>query len=306
MQRRRRVVKPGELPRLRSTRFHPDREIHWVEGWDVVGREPVLVPRELVHADDRVVCPSGSRSFYATTNGLASGNHPLEALSHGISEVVERDASTLWSRLPRHLQDGTRLDLDSVDDPACRAALQRFDAADVAVAAWEATTDVGLPVFICVIAERDPTLLRPIGAAWGAGCHPARGVALHRALTEAAQSRLTLIAGSRDDFPRWKYGRVLGHAAIRRERGYVTVRGPMRRFAEVPTRETETFDEDIAWQIERLTRVGVERVVAVDLTDSEIGLPVVRVVIPRLEGPGDESPAYLPGPRARSAARHVR
>lgn len=42
--------------------------------------------------------------------------------------------------------------------------------------------------------------------ATGMGCHPNRWeFALKRALTEAAQSRLTFIAGARDDMPRAEY-----------------------------------------------------------------------------------------------------
>jgi ribosomal protein S12 methylthiotransferase accessory factor YcaO len=47
--------------------------------------------------------------------------------------------------------------------------------------------------------------------------------------------------------------------------------------------------------------VGIRQVVVVDLTKPEIGLPVVRVVVPGLEGPdkGGRSD-YAPGPRARA------
>ena len=41
--------------------------------------------------------------------------------------------------------------------------------------------------------------------------------------------------------------------------------------------------------------VGVQQVVVVDLTRPDIGLPVARVVVPGLEGPG----GHLPGARAR-------
>ena len=44
--------------------------------------------------------------------------------------------------------------------------------------------------------------------AQGMGAHPMRGIALSRALTEAAQSRLTYIAGSRDDVFRDMYARL--------------------------------------------------------------------------------------------------
>jgi ribosomal protein S12 methylthiotransferase accessory factor len=51
----------------------------------------------------------------------------------------------------------------------------------------------------------------------------------------------------------------------------------------------------------RLGAVGIRQVVVVDLTKPDWGLPVVRVVIPGLEGCDEGEPGYLPGPRARVA-----
>jgi len=59
-----------------------------------------------------------------------------------------------------------------------------------------ASLDLGQSV---AIADRDSDPTRRLPAAAGHGCHPCRAVALSRALTEAAQSRLTMISGSRDD-----------------------------------------------------------------------------------------------------------
>ena len=80
--------------------------------------------------------------------------------------------------------------------------------------------------------------------------------------------------------------------------------GPRRTFAQVPTFEGESFEEDIAWQLERLRGVGIAQVAAVDLTKPEFGVPVVRVVIPGLEGL-DHSPKFVPGTRARARLREV-
>jgi ribosomal protein S12 methylthiotransferase accessory factor len=61
-----------------------------------------------------------------------------------------------------------------------------------------------------------------------------------------------------------------------------------------------TFEEDVAWELERLRAVGIERVVAVDLTLPEFGIPVVRIVIPGLEF-HPEGREYTSGPRAKAA-----
>jgi ribosomal protein S12 methylthiotransferase accessory factor YcaO len=60
----------------------------------------------------------------------------------------------------------------------------------VAVAVWEITSDVEMPAYLCTVADRADDRLQPPLFASGMGCHPSRQIALLRALTEAAQSRL--------------------------------------------------------------------------------------------------------------------
>ena len=83
------------LPRLEASPFHPDLPLLWIEAWDLAQSEPVWTPFELVHTNYTLPQAPGSGCFMCSSNGLASGNHLLEAISHGICEVVERDASTL-------------------------------------------------------------------------------------------------------------------------------------------------------------------------------------------------------------------
>ena len=71
-----------------------------------------------------------------------------------------------------------------------------------------------------------------------------------------------------------------------------------RSFCDAPDHAGETFDDDIAWELDRLRAAGLEQVIAIDLTRPELGIPVVRVVIPGLE-PLYDIPGYVPGSRAR-------
>jgi ribosomal protein S12 methylthiotransferase accessory factor len=302
LQRSHQVVDVRLLPRCRRSGFRPRRNLLWVEGFDLIGEEPVWVPYELVHTDYRFPMPLGTGCFQSSSNGLASGNHVLEAISHGICEVVERDATTLWFQLVEESIVTTRIDLDSVDDVLCRAILQRYADAGVGVAVWETTTDLAIPAFLCRIAELESGPLRSVSSGDGMGCHPDRRVALLRALTEAAQSRLTWISGARDDPRPEDYDG--SPEALRRTLESMVVRGPMRRFCEGPSFVGQTFEADIAWQLDRLQTAGITRVICVDLTKPECGIPVVRVIIPGLEGIGDWAgfADYLPGSRARRRA----
>lgn len=292
------VVDVDRLPRLSDSRFTPFERILWVEGDNLLGGGRRWVPYEMVHLDYTLPLPSGHGCFQASSNGLASGNHQVEAISHAICEIVERDAMTLWHCLDETQREATRVDLETITDPRCREMLQKIKQAGVLIGVWEVTSDVGLPVFICRLLQEDTGLANTVRPAAGMGCHLVREVALLRALTEAAQSRLTFIAGARDDMPRQGYDEFLDRKTYERWRRFMAPRSGGRSFLEAPSYHGRCFEDDLRLQLDRLSRVGIEEVVVVDLTKPEFKIPVVRVIIPGLEGL-DSSPRYVPGERVR-------
>jgi YcaO-like protein with predicted kinase domain len=287
------------IPRLAGSTFSSQQRFLWVEGHEVIARRRVWLPFELVHTDYTLPLPTASGAFLMSDSGVASGNHPLEATSHAMCELVERDAVTLWRFVDESSQHSCRVDLESVDDDDCRSVLERFERAGVRAAVWEVTSDVGIPVFYCTIVDSSPSAWRPLCPASGSGCHPCREVALIRALTEAAQVRLTVIAGSRDDMTLATYRRGLDRDAVAQAVAMMDAAGPRRSFRDVPTHATPSLHEDIAWELERLRAAGIEQVAVVDLSLPEYRIPVVRVVIPRLEGICD-AVGFAPGARLRA------
>lgn len=289
------VVDPEALPAAGKP-FDPAASIGWVEGHDLLGGIACWLPAELVHSDYTLE-PEGS--FAAGSNGLASGNHLVEAAVAGICEVIERDAIALWHAAGLAAQAGRRVDLASVDDPACRALLARYAAAGIAVRVWDATSDIGAPVFLCQIRDAAPGEADRLRRWHGAGCHPDRTVALSRALTEAAQVRLTYIAGIRDDLAPPEYadppGAEIGDALAD---ALAAAARPVA-FHAIAQHAADDLAADLRWLLARLRAVGVGRVVACDLSRPEFGVPVVRVVIPGLEG-DPRHPFYVPGRRVRA------
>ncbi len=291
-----RMVNVSQLPSFSVSAFHLDLRLLWIEGIDLLQDAPVWLPYEMVYMDYTLPLPPGSGSFAMSSNGLASGNHPLEALSHAICEVVERDAGALWHWLGEAGQRQTRIDPGTIDDPVCLALLARFEEADVLYSIWDMTSDIGVATFRCVIVDRKPH--RQLYANTGTGCHPSRQIALLRALTEAAQSRLTMIASSRDDVTRSNYELARRPEVLERVRAQCLETTAGQSFSGVPHREHATFAEDVVWLLERLQTVGVNCVATVDLSKPGLNIPVMRVVIPGLE-PLHNTPGYVPGPRAR-------
>jgi YcaO-like protein with predicted kinase domain len=273
------VVDVTRLNRPRESAFHPALQLLWIEARDLVRQQAVWVPYEMVHSNFTPPRPPGAGCFSFTSNGLASGNHVLEAISHGICEAVERDSTTLWSLTGKEAQARTRIDLDTVDDPGCREVLDRLAHAGMTVAVWETTTDLGIPSFLCLFADLSRRSLGEVQDYIGYGCHPSRRIALLRALTEAVQMRLTVISGARDDLEQSNYRPKTSGRQVE----WLAPAGQQRHFHDGPDRNDDTFETEVQWLIERLGAAGLDQVLVVDLSRPEIGLPVVRVIVPGLE-----------------------
>ncbi len=288
------------LPRSALGSFHEQLDLLWIEGSNWLDRHaPLWLPLETVSSDYTLPLAPGSGYFAASTNGLAAGNTLLEAVSHGLCEVVERDAVTLWKLAGERARRTSLVAAETIDSEPCREVLERFARAGLQVRVWEVTSDVGVAAFCCLLYGDEHDWADP---EFGAGCHPAREVALLRALTEAAQARTTFIAGARDDL-----GSALYSAGARhRRRAYclqlaASVSGGGRAFSEAPNLDANRIGDDVDWMLRRLRAVGVVQAIVVDLRRPELDIPVVRVVVPGLEGPyGHEQTDFVPGRRARA------
>lgn len=293
-----RVVDVTRLPRVSIHSFHEDRPILWCEARTLADELPLWVPYELVHTNFTLPLPAGSGYFTMSSNGLASGNHRLEAISHGLCEVIERDALALWHAAGGSASTEGRLELASVDDATCRQVIERLEAAGMMLGVWDLTSDLGVATFACLMVDRRPNFVGQIYTSHGSGTHPSRTIALLRALTEAAQTRLTYIAGTRDDADREFFERARDPGRVARLTAELEAAGPRRRFAEVASHEHQDFEAEVRWLVERLAARGIDQVAAVELTREEFGVPVVRVIAPGLESLHG-IPGYVAGPRAR-------
>ncbi len=290
------AVDPGLLPRQALTQADPYGRLLWIQGRDLASGDPVWVPYETVGADYVLPLPHGTDVFAASTNGLGAGNHILEAVAHGLYEAIERDAVALWRLGGAAARAARRVDPASITSAPAQELIARFERAGIRLALWDATSDIEIPVFVCLAVDDIVGGGAGTDPEFGTGCHPDREVALLRAITEAAQARTTFISGARDDFEPTAYD---GEA--RRIRAEVARRwsaGPAcRDWRAMPSFAGEEIEHDLAEVLARLRRRGIDRVVWLDLTKPELGLPAARVVVPGLEPP--HQLRAVPGLRAR-------
>jgi ribosomal protein S12 methylthiotransferase accessory factor len=281
-----------------------DGQIPWVSGFDILSGKQVMVPWWLAGMDHRGERPAG---FEQSSDGLASGNTHAEALLHGLCELVERDAWTLVQLKSEQELDACLVDPTSVEDAVLDLMVSRLRNAGIQLLLLDMTTDLQVPAFLAVLipdstAKRsDPRWSQICG---GCGCHPDPVRAMLRAITEAAQSRLTAIAGSRDDFSPRIYQHMRGDNALSR---LVALSSLDRR--PVQYRELDATRHSINGTIDhilgRLKLAGIRQVVAVPMQDAGLPVSVVRVVVPGLEV--ELSGQYLQlGIRAANAIRRSR
>ena len=268
------VLDPEEMILSQLSDYSHDHDIHWIRGYDIARHEEILVPACAVYHPfnlDNVFL------INTNTNGLASGNTLEEAVVHGLAEAIERDA---WSiaRYTRKYSDALYIE----DEPGNRFIIdvfQKFLNADVEIVAKDITSDIGVPVVASFSRDLVHPSMRPID---GFGAHLDPRVAMVRSILEIVTTRGLFIQkygiegmseqvtaylsdhGGDDDDPRfYAYHRKGLH--------------------DLEAAYTDDILLDIRAIVRKLGERDLNRVIAVDLTRPETGIPTVRVIVPGLE-----------------------
>ncbi|MFJ3694162.1 YcaO-like family protein [Streptomyces sp. NPDC090052] len=233
-----------------------------------------LVPLECLSLDRRVRPRWHPPLFAPTSNGLAAGNNRYEAIVHGLYEVIERDA------IHRNTPAGPAFAIDpaTVAGPAA-GLLERYRAAGVRVGIGVLATPLNLPCFsVAIVSDGFPL---PV---YGYGCHLDAQVALCRALTEAAQVRVSVIAGARDDLDDRLYARLRRTMAGPAAPAPPDDR-PKTGFDAVDSVRVPGHRAEAALLADRIVAVTGRSPLVVDHTRPELGVPVVHMICPGLTMP---------------------
>jgi len=256
--------------------FNEFIRIGWVKGYDLFNKEDIFVPANSVFHPYPL--KRDYPIFRTNTNGLASGNTLEEAIFHGLCEVIERDA---WSLVEMKRTFPKDLEIE-INDPLLEDFLNRFKENEIEIIFKDITSDIQVPTILAAVDDlklKDPTLL-----VMGMGTHIDPKVAIYRAITEAAQSRLTQIHGAREDTQKADMKRRIGYERIRRLNWYYINKFDIKtKTSDFVLKSSDDILEDINTLLNVLSKRGINKVIVVDLTRKELGIPVVRVLVPQLE-----------------------
>jgi thioglycine synthase len=317
------ILHPAEILEPVNPNYNEDLLTDFVPGFDLLSNERILVPAEIAFYRHTSKYPSVSVLAGSHTNGLAAGNVLEEAVCHALCEVIERDAVSIAdlcsSCIPYSIleQIGRSLGADDYIDPSSRCFIGEKFIDDAAVYSdvnihelarecepvkflLRKFTDAGIPLLIKNITLKDisiPTfaassiewLTHDYGLfAKGYGTHPDSRVALVRAITEVSQTRASNIQGARDDLNRIRYNendeiykrkwQFMPSSLSRRDRNKNVV-----DFSEIRTFLNKDILDDIKIILSFLKNAGLKKAIIVNLTNPDIGIPVVRAIVPGLE-----------------------
>ena len=257
----------------------PDARISWSPAWSLTHGRIRYLPTACCFYG---FIDPGSFFARADSNGCAAGETREEAILSGLLELVERDAVAVWwyNRLRRPAVDTETFGLPRFFELANHYR-EHFDRD---LHALDLTSDFGIPVFAVV----SRCVGRPVeDVILGFAAHVDPAIALAKALEEANQYLPAVEQRTADGATSYRLASPetvrWWRSATYDNQPYLVPdpASPARRHADIPSLATADVASDIEVCVEAARRRGLE-VLVVDQTRPDIGLPVVRVVIPGL------------------------
>jgi bacteriocin biosynthesis cyclodehydratase domain-containing protein len=268
--------------------FDEQCEIEWTPLWSLSESRFKYLPTAYCYFNYPL--PLERRFCRSDSNGNAAGGSLEEAILQGFMELVERDSVALWwyNRVTR-----PGVDLDSFEEPYfrewslyCRSLQRESWVLDI-------TADFGIPSFAAVTRRTDGP---PEDITLGFGAHSDARIGILRALTEANQFLPIVLprhANPSAPYPlceeavlNWLRTSTLSGCPF-----LAPAPGALRRAEDYTLRQYDDFKDEVEACVALAAERGLETLV-LDQTRPDIGLPVVKVVVPGLRhfwarfGPG--------------------
>ncbi|HVN83098.1 MAG TPA: YcaO-like family protein, partial [Terriglobia bacterium] len=216
------------------------------------------------------------------SNGNAAGNTLEEAVLQGFLELVERDSVALWwyNRVRR-----PGVDLDSFNEPYLDKLRSFLKSRHRELWALDLTSDLGIPVFVALSRRTDQPQEH---ITFGFGGHLDPRIALLRAVTELNQMYAWVLGdnaetgGIREGIEDADALTWMRTATIANQPYLIPDESMSPRIASAYRQcWTDDLRDDVLFCQELVEKKGMEMLV-LDQTRPDIGLPVVKVIIPGL------------------------
>ncbi len=254
--------------------FDISTPIEWSPVWSLTESRTKYLPTAYLYYGYPILC--GEWFCRADSNGNAAGNTREEAVLQGFLELVERDAVALWwyNRVQR-----PAVDLARIEDAYLEGLVQYLLYLDRQLWVLDVTNDIGVPCFVAVSrrtgAETEDILL-------GFGAHFDAKIGLLRAITEMTQllAALQSVNGNAADLDT-ELASWLAEARVDNNPYLLPGDFPKSELQGFSMIAHDDFRDDVLYCRSLVEKRGMEMLV-LDQTRPDIGIPVVKVVVPGL------------------------
>ncbi|PJO43418.1 YcaO-like family protein [Lysinibacillus xylanilyticus] len=257
---------PYDLEKQQEVVLNEEIPIDWALATNLVTNENNWIPKDLICLDFSVKSELIKMPFRVTSNGLASGNCKEEALIHGLLEVIERDCITNSEKLIVNNQCLPNSIITWIEKLGKLGHHTRISLLK---------NTYNIPCFEVSIRQFGKQI-----AFTGTACHLNKEMALFKALTEAIQSRLTFITGSRDDIREESYKRYKKNIDDKNLLKFPEEYIQFNNITEICFKSS--IEEQLDYLIKLVSQTTKTSPLYVNLTKEEFNIPVYFVVVPKL------------------------
>ncbi|HBE16983.1 MAG TPA: adenylate cyclase [Cyanobacteria bacterium UBA11149] len=218
---------------------------------------------------------------WANSNGAAAGNTKEEAILQGFMELVERDSVALWWYNRIQLPG---VNLDSFDDPYFQSIRDCYRQMNRELWVLDITADLNIPSFVAISRRIDREIEDIV---FGFGSHFEPKIAILRAITEANQILPTVLNVGEDGNTRYPIGDKVAvewwKTATVENQPYLLPNPSLKPkvYSDYPQLWSDDLRDDVMTCVEIAKEKGLE-VFVLDQTRPDIGLNVVKVIVPGL------------------------
>ncbi|MBE7385879.1 MAG: TOMM precursor leader peptide-binding protein [Leptolyngbya sp. SIO1E4] len=254
--------------------FDETQTIDWTPVWSLTEKRHKYLPTAFCYYNYKL--PKTHRFCSADSNGNAAGGTLEDAILQGFLELAERDSVALWwyNRLPR-----PGIDLASFNDPYLLDLQTWYQTQQRELWVLDLTTDLNIPAFAAV-SRYTGSQQEYIVAGYGAHFDPK--IAVSRAVTEVNQMGGHLP----EKHPPTEADSALSYwftQATIANQPYLAPdpQLPVKQYTDYPQQWSDDIYQDVLQCAAVVKQAGLEMLV-LNQTRPDIGLPVVKVMVPGL------------------------
>lgn len=261
------IIAPPQMFALQQDKnVRSDEVLMWTKALSLENQKEVLIPAETTYFPFFPANYNTEPRFVTGTNGAGAGFTYLEAVIHGLLEVIERHYFALWEIGKIKPEAIFSCDLKKFKKVISNSEME------IELMALEIPNAKNVSMVTCFLVSEDGPWF------YGNGCCLNVDVAISRALSEAYQSFATKISGGREDLnvPHQANGNNLKNFPFYQTLSLADYKKRVihKNFSTL----NHEFNEIVSW----LHDQGFLNIFITNMTRVGIDVPVVKVIVPGL------------------------